>query len=186
MACRRRLFARLLAVVVAAAACATTVAVQPDNAEQRSAVRTNLPLLSWQSRVPAAANSSAFRIRLKSGGSVYSDSGWSYRENPHLSNCTTWPVAATTYSSAPPLAPGRAYTWEVAERHPAAGSGPAKPEWRPGGSFATSAALPAAAAEAGSAAAGPAIRRLFGGQLENLLARLTPDGYLSTSGPAAT
>jgi hypothetical protein len=160
--------------------------LKTDDDDGAPEVATNLPILRWVSAIPTLANVSAFRIivRQKDRGSApHWDSGWLWRENPHQQNATTWPVDATTYAGLA-LRPATTYEWSVQEQHYDQGSlhttAPALAAAR-GGVFSTSSKLPTAIEEARSALNSSAIRRLRQGQLENLLARVSSDGYLSTS-----
>ena len=140
-------------------------------------VGTNLPVLRWHSTIPAAANASSLRIVVRSDGHIHWDSGTLYRESPRDPNATTWPVSATTYSG-PPLAPSTSYSWSVTEwALPSDGHSVGQHT----GNFATAAALPVSIDEARAIVRSGPIRQLWAGQLQNLLARVGPDGYLSTS-----
>jgi hypothetical protein len=172
--------------LVAATMAPRSVAVHLLKADDDAAeVDTNLPILRWASAIPAAANVSAFRITLRQkdrqGSPPHWDSGWLWRENPHQQNATTWPVGATTYAG-PALRPATTYKWNVQEQHSDQGSLlPTASAVPRGGVLSTASKLPAAVDEARSALNSSKIRRLRQGQMKNLLARVSSEGYLSTS-----
>lgn len=141
-------------------------------------VSTNLPLFKWTSSVPRTCNTSAVQVQVRETDSLKStwDSGWMWRLNPHDQNATTWPLAAVTYGG-PALRPSSNYTWQVREQDCQS----KRMRWRKGGFFSTSVSLPSAAEEAWQQLMSENISRLYHGQLDNLLARVSADGYVSTS-----